>query len=270
MSQHLKWIFFYCVLTRMMKEVFSPCPPGMLVLFCGRGWDPDFVFLLRLLFPWREEPSEGSYEWSTLPLFSKFSGDLKLLKVWGWVTAQRCLCDAYQACAYCATVCYRARTCMHAWVQPCSLSEGIGSMFSDTCYSYGQSFLLTHDISPRLISFSCRGRQDQTNVVWNSSGSAGRRGGGAGWGQGWEVACLKDEVRDGNGEKENQSSSQQRAMQWHGIAMEGVTQTNTPFNNCSFLWARWLCVEVVLGKGREGEGSAALFLHDASEYPCKE
>lgn len=47
--------FFYCVLTGMMKEVFSPCPPGMLVLFCWRGWDPDFVFLLQLLFPWREE-----------------------------------------------------------------------------------------------------------------------------------------------------------------------------------------------------------------------
>lgn len=121
MSQRLKWIFFYCVLTRMMKEVFSPCPPGMLVLFCGRGWDPDFVFLLRLLFPWREEPSEESYEWSTLPLFSKFSGDLKLLKVWGWVTAPRCLCDAYQACAGRSVVCLRART--HTRMRASSLAS---------------------------------------------------------------------------------------------------------------------------------------------------
>lgn len=106
--------FFYCVLTRMMKEVFSPCPPGMLVLFCGRGWDPDFVFLLQLLFPRREEQSEGSYEWSTLLLFSRFSGDLKLLKVWGWVTAQRCLCDAHQACTRRYVVCY----VLYACVQP--------------------------------------------------------------------------------------------------------------------------------------------------------
>lgn len=50
---------------------------------------------------------------------------------------------------------------MHACVQQ---TEGRGFMFSNTCYSCGQSFLLTHDISHRLISFSWRGRQDQTNV----------------------------------------------------------------------------------------------------------
>lgn len=202
----------------MMKEVFFPCPPGMLVLFCGRGWDPDFVFLLRLLFPSREEPSEGSYEWSTVPLFSKFSGDLKLLKVWGWVTARRCLCDAYQACAGHSVVC----SCPSACSRPARETRGTGCVLSNTCYSRGQSFLLTHDISPRLISFSCRGRQDQTNVVWNSIGGAERRR-GRGGGQRWEVAFLKDEVRDGNGEKGNQSSSQRRAMCWHGVAVEGVT-----------------------------------------------
>lgn len=59
-----------------------------------------------------------------------------------------------------------------------SLGDGghrLHALKYSTWYSCGQSFLLTHDISPRLISFSCRGRQDQTNVVWNSSGSARRR-----------------------------------------------------------------------------------------------
>ena len=82
-----------------MKAAFLLRPAGTPVLFSGSGRDPDFVFLLRLLFPWRERRSEGSYEWSTLPLFSRFSGDLKLLKVWGRVTARRCLCDAHQASA---------------------------------------------------------------------------------------------------------------------------------------------------------------------------
>lgn len=130
---------YYCVSTGMMRKVFSPCPPGMRVLFSGSGWvswlcfSPSAVISLK---------SEDGYEWSTLPLFSKFSGDLKLLKVRGWATALRR--DAYRACA---------RADGGRWL------GALKHLF----WLCGQ---LTHDTSPRLISLSCRGRQDQRNAVW--------------------------------------------------------------------------------------------------------
>lgn len=128
--------------------------------FLRRERDPDFVFFFSFgcYFPEEKSQVKGAMS-DRLCLYSpSFRGDLKLLKVWGWVTAWRCLCDAYQTCAGHSVVCLGART------QPIE-TEGTDSEFSNTCYSRGQSFLLTPDISPRLISFSCRGRQDQTNVV---------------------------------------------------------------------------------------------------------
>lgn len=98
---------------------------------------------------------------------SRFSGDLKLLKSMGKgdsseMSVSRASGVCQQRCRVFACLLARARMCSSSQA---ATAEGTSSVFSNTCYSCGQSSLLTHDISARLISFSCRGQQDQTNVV---------------------------------------------------------------------------------------------------------
>lgn len=156
-------------------------------------------------------------------------------------------------------VCARALAGMHVSSLAGGETEGTGSMFSNTCYSCGQSFLLTHDISPRLISFSCRGRQDQTNVVWNSGGGTRRRRrGGSGVG-----GCLLERWSEGWKRRERESVMQSalcHVVTWYsGGRCYSINQQS--FQQLLLFTAWWLFCR---------GGGGALFLHDASEYPCKE